>query len=68
MLILDSVRDVTTIIQELSNIQSLWGINAQGEPELLYGDGDFKEEILGFEFKISPLAFLQVNPIQTRKL
>ena len=50
------------------NIKSLWGVNEQGMPEILCGEGDFREEILGFEFKISPLAFLQVNPIQTFRL
>jgi len=67
MLILDSVRDVTTLREDIK-IRSLWGMNAQGKPELLCGEGDFTEELLGYEFKISPLAFLQVNPIQTRKL
>lgn len=49
-------------------LQSIWGINSKGTPEILYGEDDFSEELLGFQFKISPLAFLQVNPIQTRKL
>ncbi|MEL1134793.1 23S rRNA (uracil(1939)-C(5))-methyltransferase RlmD [Desulfitobacterium sp. THU1] len=49
-------------------ISSVWGINDAGKPELLIGKGDFRQEILGLEYKVSPLAFLQVNPIQTQKL
>lgn len=51
-----------------SALQAIWEVNKKGTPEILYGEDDFSEEHLGFEFKISPLAFLQVNPIQTRKL
>lgn len=49
-------------------ITSIWGIGTGGKPELFWGDKDFTEEIQGLEFRISPLAFLQVNPVQTRKL
>jgi 23S rRNA (uracil1939-C5)-methyltransferase len=48
--------------------RSVWGINSSGEPERIAGQNDFTEEVLGAEFKISPLAFLQVNPTQTRRL
>jgi 23S rRNA (uracil1939-C5)-methyltransferase len=78
MAVLDSVQDKLPFITEtqpmfkfedkLKNIQSLWGINGKGVPELLDGEVDFTEEVLGLEYKISPLAFLQVNPIQTQKL
>ncbi|AHF06444.1 23S rRNA (uracil(1939)-C(5))-methyltransferase RlmD [Desulfitobacterium metallireducens] len=49
-------------------IQSVWGINHQGVPELLWGQEFLTEEILGLTFNLSPLAFLQVNPLQTQKL
>lgn len=51
-----------------SGISSVWGITHSGEPERIVGEGDFTENVLGAEFKISPLAFLQVNPTQTRRL
>ncbi|AGA68783.1 23S rRNA (uracil-5-)-methyltransferase RumA [Desulfitobacterium dichloroeliminans LMG P-21439] len=51
-----------------AGIRSIWGVSAAGKPELLIGEGDFRQEILGLEYKVSPLAFLQVNPIQTQKL
>jgi 23S rRNA (uracil1939-C5)-methyltransferase len=75
MVILDPVRDEgphSLFGIQLKNsenmIRSVWGIDSKGTPERIHGKGEFAEELLGFEFKISPLAFLQVNPIQTRKL
>lgn len=35
---------------------------------ILYGDGYIYDDLLGFKFKISPMSFYQVNPIQTEKL
>ncbi len=35
---------------------------------LLWGQATVREVIMGVEFDISPLAFLQINPIQTEKL
>ena len=34
----------------------------------LYGKGFIKDELNGLTFKISPLSFYQINPIQTEKL
>ncbi|HHY26446.1 MAG TPA: 23S rRNA (uracil(1939)-C(5))-methyltransferase RlmD [Desulfitobacterium dehalogenans] len=74
ILILDPISDLQGIRELLAGNtpwsgkgRAVWGI-FEGKPELLWGKGDFTEEILGREFKISPLAFLQVNPIQTRNL
>ena len=36
--------------------------------EIIYGDGYIEDEILGYKFKISPMSFYQVNPIQTEIL
>ena len=36
--------------------------------EVLYGDGYIEDILLGYKFKISPMSFYQVNPIQTEKL
>ncbi|AET69330.1 23S rRNA (uracil-5-)-methyltransferase RumA [Desulfosporosinus orientis DSM 765] len=52
----------------LGLIRWVWGINSSGVPVRLAGQGDFDEDVLGAEFKISPLAFLQVNPSQTHRL
>jgi len=56
------------VLSSNPKIQSVWGINRQGVPELWWGQEFLTEEILGLKFKLSPLAFLQVNPLQTRKL
>lgn len=36
--------------------------------EILYGDGYIEDVLLGYKFKISPMSFYQVNPIQTEIL
>ena len=36
--------------------------------EILFGDGYITDELLGVKFKISPMSFYQVNPVQTEKL
>ncbi len=36
--------------------------------EILYGDGYIYDYLGNFKFKISPMSFYQVNPIQTEKL
>ncbi|KLU65659.1 23S rRNA (uracil-C(5))-methyltransferase RlmCD [Desulfosporosinus acididurans] len=46
----------------------IWSINSSGEPVRIAGRGNFTESVLEAEFKISPLAFLQINPAQTRRL
>lgn len=72
MLILDSLPEGYLADASLQaaapGIRSIWGINSSGEPERIAGQGDFSEDVLGAEFKISPLAFMQVNPTQTRRL
>ena len=35
---------------------------------LLWGQATIREKIMGVDFDISPLAFLQINPVQTEKL
>lgn len=38
------------------------------ENEIIFGDGYITDILLGIKFKISPMSFYQVNPIQTEKL
>ena len=38
------------------------------ETEILYGDGYIYDILGDFKFKISPMSFYQVNPVQTEKL
>lgn len=35
---------------------------------VLFGDGYIYDDLLGFRFKISPMSFYQVNPVQTERL
>jgi 23S rRNA (uracil1939-C5)-methyltransferase len=46
-------------------LRSVWGINAEGRVELVWGDEEFSQTILDMTFKVSPLSFLQVNSLQT---
>ena len=38
------------------------------ECRTLYGAGELEEELCGLRFRLSPLAFFQVNPAQTERL
>ncbi|MDR3542460.1 MAG: 23S rRNA (uracil(1939)-C(5))-methyltransferase RlmD [Desulfosporosinus sp.] len=44
---------------------SVWGTDAEGSLELVWGDEVFSQTILDMTFEVSPLSFLQVNPLQT---
>lgn len=77
MLILEPLphKAAVTELKELLNshqnrpkIVSLWGVDKQGIPVLLWGKEEFREKIMGLSFQVSPLAFLQVNPLQTKRL
>ena len=46
-------------------IRSVWGTNAEGELQLIWGDKEFSQTILDLTFEVSPLSFLQVNSLQT---
>ena len=46
-------------------LRSVWGIDAEGSLELVWGDEVFSQTILDMDFEVSPLSFLQVNPLQT---
>lgn len=46
-------------------LRSVWGIDAEGSLELIWGDEVFSQTILDLTFEVSPLSFLQVNPLQT---
>ena len=57
---------ITTVIQ---NVNSRFTSLVLGDvSEVLYGDGKITEELCGMNFRISPKAFYQINPIQTEIL
>ncbi|MBC2723309.1 23S rRNA (uracil(1939)-C(5))-methyltransferase RlmD [Desulfosporosinus sp.] len=46
-------------------IRSVWGANAEGKLQLIWGEEEFGQTILDLRFDVSPLSFLQVNSLQT---
>ena len=64
--LIDRFPDIKTIIKNI-NMKNTNVIMSE-KNENIYGDG-YIEDILGeYKFKISPLSFYQVNPIQAEKL
>ena len=64
--ILKAFPEVKTIVKNINtkNTNVIMG----KENINLYGDGYIKDKLGDFVFKISPLSFYQVNPIQAKKL
>ena len=58
--------EIKTVVKNM-NTKSTNVILGQ-ENEVLFGDGYITDILLGITFKISPMSFYQVNPIQTEKL
>ena len=46
-------------------VRSVWGTDSEGGLALVWGEELFQQTILDMTFDVSPLSFLQVNPIQT---
>ena len=64
--LISKFKNIKTIVQNIN--QKNTNVILGDKTKVLYGDG-FIEDYLGeFKFKISPLSFYQVNPIQTEKL
>jgi len=49
-------------------IRSVWGTDSDGSLALVWGEEAFSQTILDMAFDVSPLSFLQVNPLQTDAL
>lgn len=64
--ITDNFKDVKTIIKNVNSKNT--NVILGKKNIVLYGDGYIEDDILGFKFKISPMSFYQVNPVQTEKL
>ena len=58
--------NIKTIVKNINNKNT--NVILGNEVEVLYGEGFIYDYIGEFKFKISPLSFYQVNPIQTEKL
>lgn len=64
--ITNKYTEIKTVVKNI-NTKSTNVILGQ-ENEVLFGDGYITDNLLGVTFKISPMSFYQVNPIQTEKL
>ncbi len=64
--ILSRYPEITTIVQNVNNKYTSMILGDKSE--VLYGDGKITEELCGLNFRISPKAFYQINPIQTEIL
>ena len=64
--ITNKYTEIKTVVKNI-NTKSTNVILGQ-ENEVLFGDGYITDDLLGVTFKISPMSFYQVNPIQTEKL
>ena len=64
--IIEKYPEVKTIVKNINKENT--NVVLGKKNVILYGEGVIYDELLGFKFKISPLSFYQVNPIQTEKL
>lgn len=58
--------EITTVVQNVNNRHTSMVLGDKSE--VLYGDGKITEELCDLQFRISPKAFYQINPIQTEVL
>ena len=59
-------KEIKTIIKNINNKNT--NVILGNENQILYGEGYIYDYIGKCKFKISPMSFYQVNPIQTEKL
>lgn len=59
-------RKIKTIVKNLNNQNT--NVILGDTTQVIYGDGYIFDYLGEYRFKISPLSFYQVNPIQTEKL
>ena len=58
--------EIKTVVKNINS--KFTNVILGNENKVLYGDGYIEDSLLGYKFKISPMSFYQVNPIQTEKL
>lgn len=59
-------KEIKTIVKNINNKNT--NVILGRENKVLFGDGYIYDYLGEFKFKISPMSFYQVNPIQTEKL
>ena len=65
-LLISKYSDIKAIVKNINTKNT--NVILGNKNIILYGDGYIYDDLLGFKFKISPMSFYQVNPIQTEKL
>ena len=58
--------EISTIVQNINNKRTSMVLGERNE--VIYGKGYVVDDSLGFDFRISPSAFFQINTEQTEKL
>lgn len=58
--------EIRTIVKNINNKNT--NVILGKEKEILFGNGYIYDYLGNFKFKISPMSFYQVNPVQTEKL
>lgn len=64
--ITNKYKEIKTVVKNINTKNT--NIILELENEILFGKGYITDELLGVTFKISPMSFYQVNPVQTEKL
>lgn len=64
--LIENFKNIKTVVKNINtkNTNVIMG----GENVVLYGEGYIYDKLGEYTFKISPLSFYQINPIQTEKL
>lgn len=56
-------KEIKTIVKNINS--KFTNVILGNENEILFGNGYIEDILLGYKFKISPMSFYQVNPVQT---
>ena len=62
----EKFSEIKTIVKNINNKNT--NVILGNKNIILYGDGYIEDKLGGYTFKISPMSFYQINPIQTEKL
>lgn len=62
----EKFQEIKTIVKNINNKNT--NVILGNKNIILYGDGYIEDKLGGYTFKISPMSFYQINPIQTEKL
>ncbi len=64
--LLEKHPEITTVVRNINDGRVRLSLGKKNET--LYGDGYIEDTLMGLRFRLSPNAFYQVNPVQTKVL